>query len=61
MLAPNGTYWTATHFGAVSTGEAEAEYFTGNLPSIKKPKEAILAASPKKGPTMHDTPPKPSE
>ena len=53
--------YTPQDFGAAAKTSESTEVFTGNLPSIKMSKETILARSPKKGPTMHDTPPKPTE
>ncbi len=57
-LSSGGSSYTVYDFGLPQEASGESQFFTGNLPSIKKPKEAILAASPKKGPNMHDTPPK---
>ena len=41
--------------------DQEAQIFEGGLPSIKMSKETIMSRSPKKGPRMHDTPPRPDE
>lgn len=50
--------WTPQDFGFTKEVAGDAQVFTGSLPSIKKSHGSIMAASPKKGPTMHDTPPK---
>ena len=57
----NKSAYTIYDFGAPAESPVDSsQVFTGNLPSIKKSAATILAASPKKGPTMHDTPPKPA-
>ena len=45
----------------VEKADQEVQFYDGNLPSIKKNHTSIMAGSPKKGPHMHDTPPRPAD
>lgn len=57
-----GKSYSPGDFGyPVDKDAREAQVFEGNMPSIKRSKETIMAHSPKKGANMHDTPPKPLE
>ena len=56
-----GKSFSAADFGLPSAaGGSASQVYDGELPSIKKTKKSILSSSPKKGPNMHDTPPKPA-
>ena len=53
------TGYTIADFGfPVDKTEDGPQTIVTDLPSIKRSKETIMATSPKKGPKMHDTPPK---
>ena len=49
---------TVYTFGWPSDDGLEKQVYEGQLPTIKKTKESIQKNLPRKGPTMHDTPPK---
>ena len=57
VLSNKPAKFTVFDYGLPSNGAVEQQIYENNLPSIKKSHASILATSPKKGPTMHDTPP----
>ena len=60
LLGVAGQQFSVLDYGYPDTSaNDQPQVYEGHLPAIKKTKESILAASPKKGPSMHDTPPKP--
>ena len=63
ICCPSANPFTAYDYGLPKQKEdptVQVQVFEGNLPSIKMSHRTIMANSPKKGPSMHDTPPKPS-